>query len=61
MKPDLNPADYFNRLAAATCPRCNGTGVVWEPMRIIMSPGMYIEREQVVCPVCGGTGKEIQS
>lgn len=54
-QPDLDPADYFNRLYASLCPWCHGKGYVDTPVRIY--PGHGIEYERLLCPVCGGTGK----
>lgn len=37
-----------------TCPRCGGTGTVWNPSLMSMMYGGEVCR---TCPRCGGTGK----
>ncbi len=39
-----------------TCKQCNGSGIVYRQQQSIFG----VQRTQVACPQCGGTGKEIK-
>lgn len=50
----------WDRVFGKKCVLCNGTGEI-EQVNVLTAPGPlkgFIQKNMVVCAVCGGTGKE---